>query len=824
MAGIGEDTMKKSVMFGASATALIVALGAVTAAQAQIRVPDLQADVLDEIIVTATKRPQTLFDVPVAVTAYTAQQIQDAQVRDVRDLQLIAPTLSVNSSTGSTQTIFTIRGVGTPGQNTGLEQSVGVFIDGVYRGRPGAALGDLVDISQVEVLRGPQGTLFGRNTSGGVINVRSEAPQFTQQARVEASVGDFNFRQVRGTVTGPISGDVLAGRLTASFQQRDGYIKDTGTGDTYNNRDRWAIKGQLLWNITPDATLRVIADYAKTDEACCVAVPIFYGPASAALTALGGKLRSGTPYTYGPFNGTRVDNHVYDVALNPATQTMDDSSTDKGISAQLDWNLGATDLTVIAARRTFKTLPTFDADYTSLNLLTQVAGQDITEGSLEIRLASADPDARLEWLVGAFLFSQDIYADQEIRYGSDFRSYVEAITPRVTVAPGVTLPVLRRLEQVIGVPVGSLLAPGVAVNDDYDYESRSAALFGHATWNLTQALSVTGGLRYSREEKSADYNIQSFDRLSQIPLVGALAPFAALKVLQQFPAVTPFSSSFKDDDLSGTVSASYRINDQANLFARYARGYKSGGYNLTRTAPQTQPGAPTANPKNVMFDPETVDAFELGGKFRFLGGRAQVNANLFHQTLEGYQTNAFDGTAFRIINAGGVDSQGLEWDYRLRLTEHLTLDGGGTWQDVSYSDFANAGPTAAQAALGATVQNLSGKTPNFVSDVLISGGITYARPVSSTLGVRANLNYLYRSSYATAQDLDPLSMQDGYVLLNASLGVGSLDKGWGLEFWVRNLTDERVLNLAFDTPFQTGNQSGVMEPPRMLGVTLRAQF
>ena len=818
--------MKTIVMRGVSTTTIIVALSAASAVQAQTQSPtaDIQATMLDEIIVTATKRPEALFDVPVAVTAYTAQQLEDAQVRDVRDLQLIAPTLSVNTSTGSTQTFFTIRGVGTPGQNTGLEQSVGVFIDGVYRGRPGAALGDLVDIAQIEVLRGPQGTLFGRNTSGGVINVRSEAPSFTPMARMEGSVGDFNLRQARGTVTGPIVSDVLAGRLTASLQQRDGYIKDFGSGDAYNDRDRWAIKGQLLWNMTPDATLRLIADYAKTDEACCVAVPIFYGPAGAALTTLGAKLRSGTPYAYGPFNGVRVDNHVYDVALNPATQTMDDSSTDRGVSAQLDWNLGATDLTVIAARRTFKTMPTFDADYTSLNLLTQVAGQDITEGSLEVRLASADPDARLEWLVGAFLFSQDIFADQEIRYGTNFRAYVEAITPRVPVSPGVTLPVLRRLEQVIDAPVGSLLAPGVAVNDDYDYESRSAALFGHATWKLTDALSVIGGLRYSREEKSADYNIQSLDRLSQIPLVGPLAPFAALKVLQQFPAVTPFSSSFKDDDLSGTVSAAYRVNDQVNLFARYARGYKSGGYNLGRTAPQTKPGAPIADPRNVMFDPETVDAFELGGKFRLLNGRAQLNANLFYQTLEGYQTNAFDGATFRIINAGGVDSKGLEWDYRLRLTDHLTLDGGGTWQDVSYTDFANAGPTAAQVALGATVQDLTGKTPNFVSDVSISGGVTYSRPVSGALGIRANLNYLYRSEYATAQDLDPLSVQDGYALLNASVGIGALDQGWGLEFWVRNLTDERILNLAFDTPFQTGNQSGVMEPPRMMGVTLRAQF
>ena len=815
--------MKAKTGLGVSLLALAAAMVTGTNALAQAA-QDSDPVTLDEIIVLATKRPESLFDVPVAVTAYSSQQLQAAQVRDVRDLQIVAPTLVVNSSSGSTQTIFTIRGIGTPGQNTGLEQSVGVFIDGVYRGRPGAALGDLADVSQIEVLRGPQGTLFGRNTSGGVISVQTEMPQLVPGGQIETSLGDYNYRQIRGTVTGPLLGDSVAGRLTATSQQRDGYVEDIVSGGTYNDRSRWSVKGQLLWDISPSATLRLIADRSETDEVCCVAVPVFYGPTGAAISALGGVRRTGTAGTYGGVAGTFVDNSRYEVALNPATQPVSDSSKDQGISGQLDWNLGSMDLTVIASRRTYETLPTVDADFTSLNLLTQTTGQDIEEGSLEIRLASADPDARLEWLIGGFLFNQDIFADQELRYGTQFRAYLEAITPRVTVAPGVTVPILTRLEQATGRPVGTFSAAGVAVNDDYDYQSRSAAAFGQATWNATERLSITGGLRYSREKKSADYRIQSFDQLSQIQFVGPLAPFAALRALQNFPAVNPFSTEFTDDDVSGTVSAAYELSDGVNLFARYARGYKSGGFNLSRTAAQTTPGNPVADPNRVVFNPETVDAYEAGAKFRFWDGRAQVNANVFFQTLDNYQTNAFDGTSFRIVNAGGLESKGLEWDYRVQLTDDITLDGGGTLQDAQYTDFANASPTAGQIVAGRTVQDLSGQTPNFVSDVLISGGITFARPLNGSVGLRANLNYLYRSDYTTAQDLDPLSLQDGYVLLNASLGLGTLDKAWGAEIWVRNLTDERVANIIFDTTYQAGSQSAFMEPPRTAGITLRRNF
>ncbi len=819
--------MKEAIFVGASVAVLLSALTTSASAQSQPAapppVPQDLATVLDDLIVEASKRPQLLSEVPLAVTAYGAEQIEDAQVRDIRDLQILSPQLVVNASSGSTQTIFTIRGNGTPGQNTGLEQSVGVFIDGVYRGRPGSATGDYSDISQIEVLRGPQGTLFGRNTSGGVVSIRTEPPSFSPSAKIDSSFGTYDFRQIRGTVTGPLIADTLAFRLTGSWQTRDGYVEDVNTDETYNDRDRWTVRGQLLWDISPVATLRLIADYSETDEICCAAVPIFYGPAGAAIGAVGGTLLPSTPGMAGPFAGGLVTSD-YDVALNRDTQPINDASTDQGISAQLDWGFGFGDFTAIAATRRYETLPYAEGDFTDLDLIAQTAGQDITENSLEVRLASPDDDRRVDWLVGLFLFDQSIFADQDIFYGADLRAYVEAITPRVPVAPGVTVPAVRRLEQLTGRPLGTFFAPGLAVDDDYDYTARSAAVFGQASWHLTEQLSLTGGLRYSREEKDADYDIRSFDAFAQIPLVGPLAGFAALQPLQQFPAVAPFSASIEDDDVSGTLSVAWEPEVGVNFYARYSRGYKSGGFNLSRTAPQTRPGNPTPNLDAVIFEPETVDSYEVGGKFRFWEGRAELNANLFYQTLDNYQTNAFNGVAFNIINAGGLQGSGLEWDYRVRLTDDLTLNGGGTLQDIEYTDFPNASPTAAQVLAGRTSQSLSGETPNFVSELLISGGLTWQRPISAGLGIRANLNYLYRTEYTTAQDLDPLSVQDAYVLVNASLGLGTLDERWGIEVWARNLTDERIYNIVFDTPFQTGNQSAFVEPPRTLGVTVRRSF
>jgi len=316
--------------------------------------------VLEEIVVTAQKRTESLIEVPVAVSVFSGAVIEQAQIRDAIDLQQLVPSLVVNSSTGSTQSIFSIRGIGTAGNNTGLEQSVGVFIDGVYRGRVGAAMSDYVDIEQIEVLRGPQSTLFGKNTSAGIISITTRKPDQEFGGIIEAAAGDFGMTQLRGSVTGPMS-DSLSFRLSGAYFARDGVIKDVVDNRDYNNRERASVRLQLLWDLADTTTLRFIGDYADIKDECCAATPLFAGPTAAIAGALGGagSLAGGLG---------EVDPFARVAAHSPAAP-FDNAFEDGGVSVELNHEFAETELTIIAASRFFDTITGIDADFQRMDLL-----------------------------------------------------------------------------------------------------------------------------------------------------------------------------------------------------------------------------------------------------------------------------------------------------------------------------------------------------------------------------------------------------------------------------------------------------------------------
>ena len=809
---------------------------AATSALAVVLTSTAQAQTVDdEIIVTATKRSETVFDVPVAVTAVTAAELDQAKVRDVADLQNVAPTLTYNNSTGGLQSVFTIRGIGTAGQNTGLEQSVGVVIDGVARGRPGAALGDYVDINQIEVLRGPQGTIFGKNTSGGVINVRTAKPSFETKAKADLTYGNYDMRQVRASVTGPLS-DTLAASLSGSIHKRGGYIENLTPGmPDSNDRDRWSIRGQLLWEPTDDVSLRIIADHAEADEVCCSPVNLLSGPTAAIVESLGGQLTPTTPGSIGPYSGgigDLGDRAFYGNAEQPLTDPFDDS----GISAELEWNLGGVTATAIGSYRTFESLPVVDGDFTSLDMFTAITtGQDLDEKSLELRFAS-NGDSSIDWMIGGYYFDQHIDAISSLGYGGDTRAYFDAVIDDLAPIPG--------LINLIGLLSGvdqSTFFPAVASTEFIPYDSESTAVFGNATWHASDRLDLTAGFRYTDETKSADYNITSSDPFATINLPAInplLQPIGGL--LQLAIPVDPFSTEFKDDNFSIALSASYEVSDNFNLYGRFAQGYKSGGLNLTRTGPNTSPAAsdrtanydelvaadPSLTPLQslqnaVTFQPEEVDAYELGFKSRFLENRLKLDATLYTQTLENFQANSFNGTVFTVRNAGEVRSRGLEIDYNARLSDHFLLSGAATFQDVEYKSFEGAAATASQEE---SEQDLTGEKPNFVSDVVLTGSLNYNRPVSDTLEMASRIGYRYRSDYTTAQDNDISSLQDDFITFDASIGIGKIDGPWAFDLWMKNVTDEDVINIAFDTPLQSGSFSATLEAPRTYGATLRLNW
>lgn len=808
---------------------------------------------LEEITVYAQKRAQSILEVPVSVVSYDASLLDQAQVRDLSDLQQVAPSLVFNSSSGATQSIMTIRGIGTAGQNSGLEQSVGVFIDGVYRGRPGAALGDFVDIESVEVLRGPQGTLFGRNTSAGVISVRSQKPSYETGGNITVSAGDLGYKHIKGSVTGPLIEDTLAYRLSGTWQERDGYIENYETGAEYNNKDRSTVRGQLLWDIDDDTSIRFSADYTETDEVCCAPVPVFYGNGTTGLInqasvfsgLIDPSLAIDAPHLPGvdgdyispehTFNGSYTDIGDYKTNRNDEF-AGDDSIIDGGVSFELETALSdSLDLTAIAAHRFFETSPYGDIDMTAADIWRGGRSQDITENSFELRLSSTTDN--LDWTAGVFYFDQDIDGEGDFNWGEQGAAYLGnvGLARLITVEgvdPATSVGLLNAAQVLVGPAVNTAIA-GTGTHEEIAYEAESLAFFGQATWHINDSLSWTFGLRYSEEEKEADYLVTSNDPFSQVDLLSInQSLFNSLRPLQVHLPVGATSDSYEDDNISAATSLNYEISETTSIYGRYAQGYKAGGLNLNGGVGQT-PGNPVADLTNNGFDAEETESFEIGTKSYLFDRTLQLNATVFYQTVEDFQVNSFDGAGFTLQNAGEIEGTGLEIDYTWTPTENWVLTGGLVLQDIEYGDFKNGSTTIAQqeaAGLQARAegnvapQDLTGETPNFVSDVTYAGSITYLHELNSDLMLKAGTSYRYRSEYTTGQDNDDFTENDPYWIFNANLTIEASDESWAVELWGKNLTDEEVINIGFDTPLQTGSFSAFVEAPMTWGVTGRMNF
>jgi len=844
--------------------AIALTLGAGSSTHVLAQGEDIFA--IEEITVYAQKREQSIMEVPVAVSAYGTEQLEKAQIRDASDLQTLAPSLSVNTSSGSSDTSFTIRGIGTAGNNAGLEQSVGVFIDGVYRGRSGAALTDYVDIAGIEILKGPQGTLFGRNTSAGVINVRTAQPQYETAGSIEASVGNEGYKQFKGTATGALVEDELAYRLSGTWQERDGIYDNELLNEDINDRDRYTIRGQLLWDINEDASLRVIADYTDVDEKCCTAAPIFYG-----ASTLLGAATTGSPLL--PFNaglsyagtaGGFPDTFDRDLLLN---DSHEETLEDWGISGELNWDFGDMALTVIAAYRESDNSNTIDADFSSLDLIQRTNVIDTEETSIEIRLASTGANT-IDWTAGFFYFNQDIAHESPIPFGADLKDHfdilsaagVDQLSGGLTNLVGEGSGLISFLESASG---DSYYAEDDYTNSIVDYNAESYALFGQATWNVNDQLSLTLGLRYSDEEKEADYHNDQVNPYSDltgldfatmfathtptnvaegmisaiaaIPDLGGLDPAlagvsgaqalagAAQGIQFGLPYVDT-KSDFDDDDLSTTVSVNYIWNDELSTYARFAQGFKSGGLNLDRSAPGQTNGNPATDPNNPVFDSETVDSFEIGFKSRWLDNTLQLNGAFFYQEMDDFQFQEFTGTGFIVQNAATVEGKGFELDYLWQPNEHWVISGGLTLQDIEYKDFDTAPTTLAQDQTGATVQDLDGEPVIYTSDVSYSGTITYTNHLTENLLWTAGTSYSYRTEYQTDESNDKIVEQDDSTVVNLFFTIQPEDETWAVDLWGKNVTDEELYMVGFSTTFQSGSYSAYLNAPPTYGITGRYNF
>jgi iron complex outermembrane receptor protein len=827
---------------------------------------------LEEVVVTATKREQTLQDVPVAVTVTTGETLTKAVVRDVSDLASIVPSLRVSQLQTSTNTNFIIRGFGNGANNPGIEPSVGVFIDGVYRSRSAGSIGDLVDVQRVEVLRGPQSTLFGQNASAGVISVVTQKPQFEWGGFVEGSVGNLNERVVKGRVTGPLS-DNLAFSLAGSLNKRDGYFKNLSNGADLNDRDRWDVRAQLLWNASENTSVRLIVDKSEIDELCCGVSNLLNGPTGALVQnpAFGnGLIYPGTANAPGrPF-----DRKVY-LNKNPVNVIEND-----GVSLHIDWEGETVSLASITAIRSQKSDFDYDFDFTSADLgRTNRNIGDIDTRSQEFRL-SFDNGGAVRGLLGAYVISEDVKYDNIIQFGSNMRGYATGL---VFASTG-SLTALSQLEAAIGAPAGTFFAANVGSSIFTRQESDAYTVFGQLEADLGERASLTAGVAYTNTEKTVDFrqtnndvfagldlvqvgfaqlfgaftgglpptpaNIAAFPAQAQLADVRSVTPCAAgapagscnsllgLYALQFLHPVTPFFAPSDDSKVTYTVRLAFDINDNLNAYAGVSTGYKATSWNLSRdskpVAPATPPRSPLGGAVNPYYprfgtrkaDPEESTVYEIGLKGRW--PRAAMYIALFDQTIKGFQENTFRGTGFVLSNAGEQSTKGLEIETQFQVTDNWRVDLSATLLDPTFDSYVGAPSPCSGRSVDRT-----GQRPLNIHDTSISLGTTLDWTLGGVDGfVRAD--YLYEDNTLVSQHeqatsncgvVPPTNTFDTFRkvgMLNMSVGVTL--SSWDVMVWGRNLTDDEFIVQTFPSVAQQFSVSGYPNQPRTYGLTVRKNF
>ena len=853
----------------ASASAVAaVAFGFAGAAHAQ---DTGQASSVDDIIVTAQKREQSLQDVPIVVTSLSAEILEDAGVRDIKDLQILTPGLTVTSTSSEASTTARIRGVGTVGDNPGLESSVGVVIDGVYRSRNSVGFGDLGELARIEVLKGPQGTLFGKNTSAGVINIITEAPSFTPGYNADFTVGSYNQLGASGSVTGPIT-DTLAMRLYAGKRTRDGfYDVDLGDGPRSDrddqNQDFFTTRGQLLWLPNDNTSFRLIADYSSRGEYCCAAVQTRTGPTFPFVDALS--------------NGTGVRPPAAGFGTLPFSRTaFANRSTaqqieDKGVSLEANFDLsafGGATLTSVTSARRWTTSNGQDTDFSGADFAYRVEDGDfgfsVDNLTQELRLAGATD--RLDWLVGFFATKEDIERGDSFYLGADYNPLLSLLLTNGA-SPGV-LGCFTRPGQISG--LAPMSPPGLAqclgtggavggggpqftvgqtLEDNYQQESTSYAVFTNNTFSVTDALDLTLGLRYTVDDKSLAGQQRNVNgnggacnaALGNAGAIGAVLGASASTIIGRFclPWVNSaynnrnVSESFDDGELSGTVKAAYRFSPEVLTYVSYARGYKSFGYNLDRVQTGVTPNA------SLLFPSEVVDSYEAGIKTTLFGRSVLLNATYFDQTFTDFQLNTFLGTAFVVESIPELTSRGVDADFLwFTPVEGLSFQGGITYTKAEYGNF-----TAADMTSPGNFPQLSllpGATASFAPEWSATGAINFDRSIGNNLRFGASLQGKFTTEYNTGSDLLPAKVQDDLLLVNGRLSLGTEDERWTLEVFAQNLTDEEYTQVVFNAFLQGSAFASTVQPngtfynpaadtqtynaflgaPRTYGATLRFRY
>lgn len=830
-------------------------------------------NVIEEVIVTAQIREQDIQDVPIAIDAFGEDFMRKNGIEDVFDLQFFSPSLVVENGGSTVDTTMKLRGVGTQ-SSISLESSVGVYIDGVTRSRQASASTSLVDMARVEVVKGPQGTLFGRNAVSGVVQYLSVAPVGEFGGWVSVVGGNYDFVNVKGALNIPLADDVLAARVSGSWIERDGFITNLVSGNKIHDMDRYSMRGQLLWTPTDGLSVRIIYDKTEFDEACCTGANVFDGPGDTLeiFESYGGSIdpparvdgvSAAFPQEAGNLvlgiidpTGTRFPNgfpvnlaNTFDSRTVTVNEDPRSDLEDSGLSMEINWDLNAElTLTSITAYREFEAHGEADNDYTAYDSLpgNPNSGTKQETFSQELRLTGSTDNAH--YVLGAYYFDQNVDSADFLDWGVDMwihggggltTSQFMAVGLIPGIAPDfgafVTGTTQAYCESVVTEQYLPFCGPGVSPFNDEEFsvnitsqDQSNWALFGQIDYNVSEALILTFGLRYTNDEKDASVQF----------LESSLNPgFAFFDPLN--PLIPGFDSSIDDTVTTGTLKVSYFLNDDVMLYASYGRGYKAGGFNLGRIgltdeseqiigAELFTTGVVTSTPVNKAppeFKPEYVDAYEIGLKGDFMDSRVRANLSIFVSDFDDFQATAFVGNTDVLANAGALSSNGMELSIQALPTDWLALFTSVSYLDAEYDKFEGGPCDQTPLPVGGPQFCDNSGTPLAAAPKWSWVGSARAeRSVSGNWHGFAQVDIRWNDDARYGADNDRDKDRDAYSLVNASLGLFSEDERWEITLWGRNLNDEQYFLGVFNAVGREGSLTSRHSEPRTYGLTLRTNF
>lgn len=781
---------------GAVAAGVLLALAAASASSQETN--------LGEIIVTAQKRAESLQDVPIAVSAVSGAKITAAGIIKIEDLKNYVPTLFMTETAIGNN--ISIRGIFS-GVNPGFEQSVGTYVDGVYRGRPQQTRAPFLDLERVEVLRGPQSILFGKNSVGGALNITTARPTEEFEAMASALYEpEYDEQEYKASISGPFS-DRFRGRLAARYREVDGHLTNATRGTEDPSREETTARAWLEWDVSDRVTASLKAEIGEFD-----------------VVGRQIEIDQEAPIPAGPFTGLTYAQVLVNVfgqhpsVLNNRPDYVRSSNGDfsnndtEEYVLQIDWQVGENTVTAITGYSKYEFTELCDCDFTGANIFNVAMAEEFDQTSQELRVTSPT-GGTLEYILGVYYETSDLKFFDSIQVPAN-SILVAAVNPNLA-ATG---------------------SPRFFVQDAKSYSG-----FAQFSWNMSEEFRSTLGMRYTKDEKDASRRLSITD-INGNPLTGTQAVVAPIVYQNGFNVRQhQISDSREENQFLPSLTFEWEPDDTTMLYIAWSKGSKAGGFDARSnnspvpptpvcTAPNTPPGCtPLRGIGSFEYNEERATNLELGGKLR-IGGSFEMNAALYMTDFEDLQVSTFDGVlGFNVRNAGEAEIKGLEIDMRWQATENLLLSSSLAYTDFEFLDYIGqcfpGQPSDAGDGLNC---NYKGKTNEFVAPWVITLAGQYRRPIGANLALHAGADVYYTDQYFVAPTLDPKQKQESYYKVNARLGIGSQSGSWDLSLIGKNVTDEQILPYGNVTPlaslFGAFSSWRFVEPGRSVAIQGTVRF